>query len=768
MTRTKHPPNESMPVSAPGHAETRRAEILVRPIYLIFFLSGFAALLYQLAWQRALFTMYGVNIESITVVVAAFMAGLGLGSLLGGVVSRTVRLPLAVAFGLAELAIGAYGFASLTVYKWADGLTAGAPAAETFALSFGLVAVPTLLMGATLPILVAFLVRRSNNVGRSVGTLYFTNTLGGAAACFAVALWLFATLGLSGTVKLAATLNVLIGTGAVLFHLVDRHRGDPAAERVGRREQRHAGAAVTSRLALTAVLAALAGFISLSYEILWVRMYSFASGGSPVIFPVFLAFFLMGIAVGAYFSQRLCDRDDAVGSARHLEAVAWFVLGANIVGFLTVPTLAQATASSATHWVWTLVLVLGAAAALGATFPLLSHFGIPADERAGARLSYLYLANIAGSTGGSLLTGFVLLEFWSARQISVFLLLLGCGASATIFLLRQARTPRMLAGIACGLTAGIIGVASADTLFERLYEKLLDKGNAGASVHVVQVNESRSGVITVDERGRVFGGGAYDGHFSVDLVEDRNGIIRPFALSALHPAPRTVLMIGIGSGSWSQVMAHNPYVEHVTIVEVNPGYYELVTSHPVTASLASNPKVEKIVDDGRRWLRANPQRKFDAIVMNTTFHWRAMATNLLSVEFLEIIRRHLNPGGIYCFNSTSSGEAQKTAATVYPHALRLSNMVVASDSPIEPDTARWRDVLSQYTIDGDDVFDLEVAKHRARLDQVVGIIDNRNTDGRNEMWPRMFESRKDILARTHGLRLITDDNMLSEWAVARR
>ena len=94
-------------------------------IYLIFFLSGFPALVYQLVWQRALFTIYGVNIESITVVVAAFMVGLGLGSLLGGVVSRTRRFPLPVAFGLVEFGIGAYGFGSLALFDRAAELTAG-------------------------------------------------------------------------------------------------------------------------------------------------------------------------------------------------------------------------------------------------------------------------------------------------------------------------------------------------------------------------------------------------------------------------------------------------------------------------------------------------------------------------------------------------------------------------------------------------------------------------------------------------------------------
>ena len=735
-------------------------------IYLVFFLSGFPALVYQLVWQRALFTMYGVNIESITVVVAAFMVGLGLGSLLGGVISRMVRFPLPVAFGLVELGIGAYGFRSLAVFDWAAELTAGAPAAQTFLFSFALVVVPTVCMGATLPILVAFVVRRSRNVGRSVGTLYFANTLGAAVACLVVAFWLFAAFGMSGSVNLAAAFNVVVGIGALLFHFIARTETAPATEHNGPGEMIAAAATVATPLPLALVLVSLAGFISLSYEILWARIYSFTSAGHPASFPLFLGFFLAGIAMGASFSRRLCRQSEAVGSPRHLRAIAWFVLVANIVGFLTVPALAQAVVSGF-RWEMTLLLVFAAAAALGVTLPLLSHFCIPANERAGAGLSYLYVANIMGSAAGSLVTGFVLLQFWSPQHISVFLLLLGTLVSAVIFLLPQVRGPWVVARVGGVVAVAVVGVGGADPLFDRLYERLLFKQFAGTELSVKHVNDNRSGVITVDDRGRIFGSGEYDGVFSVDLVDDRNHIIRPFALSALHPAPRTVLMIGLGSGSWTQVIAHNPYVERVTIVEINPGYYEVASAYPATRSLASNPKVEAIVDDARRWLAANPDAGFDAIVVNTTFHWRVFTANLLSVEFLELIRRHLNPGGIYYFNSTWSDEAQKTAATVFPYALRLENMIAVSDNPIDPNAARWRDVLTRYSIDGNAVFELDNARHRARLDEVVGLLDNRRPYSYEERWSTGLETREEILARTADRQLVTDDNMLTEWAFSR-
>src|SRR5690349_17751913 len=154
-----------------------------RWLCVLFFVSGFPALLYQIVWQRTLFAIYGVNIESVTVVVSAFMLGLGLGSLAGGRISRIPGAPLLLLFGGAEIGIAAYGIASLPLFHWVAGFTAGAPPVQTGLLAFALVLIPTILMGATLPLLVAHLVKLSGNVGTSVGILYFVNTLGSAAAC---------------------------------------------------------------------------------------------------------------------------------------------------------------------------------------------------------------------------------------------------------------------------------------------------------------------------------------------------------------------------------------------------------------------------------------------------------------------------------------------------------------------------------------------------------------------------------------------------------
>lgn len=186
-------------------------------LYAVFLFSGFASLMYQTAWQRKLFTFYGSNTESITIVVAAFMLGLGLGSLLGGWASKRESFPLLTGFALVELGIGFYGLGSVALFDWVARFTLGIGVFQTGLLSFALVLFPTLLMGATLPLLVAFLVRNTSNVGRSVGKLYFVNTLGAALGSFAAVLLLFRHLGLSGTVLLAATMNLVSGCSILIM-----------------------------------------------------------------------------------------------------------------------------------------------------------------------------------------------------------------------------------------------------------------------------------------------------------------------------------------------------------------------------------------------------------------------------------------------------------------------------------------------------------------------------------------------------------------------
>src|SRR5579863_4865633 len=173
--------------AAPGSGE--KAGTGAVAIGSVFFISGMPALVYQLIWQRSLFTMFGINVEAVTVVVAGFLLGLGFGSLAGGRLSRASSLNLLAAFGIIELIIGSFGILSLHIIDFVGHKTLHLPIAGLTAVTLLLLFVPTLFMGSTLPILTAYLVRRSRNVGRSVGLLYCVNTVGSATACLASALF---------------------------------------------------------------------------------------------------------------------------------------------------------------------------------------------------------------------------------------------------------------------------------------------------------------------------------------------------------------------------------------------------------------------------------------------------------------------------------------------------------------------------------------------------------------------------------------------------
>lgn len=733
------------------------------PLGVVFFLSGVPALLYQLCWQRMLFTVYGVNVESITVVVAAFMLGLGLGSLWGGRLTQVSTIAPLWLFGCFELAIAAFGLASPELLRWVGRVTLGAGLPATFGLSFLFVVVPTALMGASLPLLVSHLLKRFENVGQTVGLLYFVNTLGSAAACFLAVGLTFPRFGLSGTIHLAAALNLLVALGALLLHFVSK-RGDRASSSLGTNDRSTRPAAKSSGLAATPTipfwvvltLAAFSGFISLGYEIVLTRAYSFVGAGRASTFPLLLGWYLLGIALGSFASGLYCKRTTHSSRAQ-VRVLGYFFLLVNCLGFLMIPALARWVSrfSFESSYPWVAVLAGG----LGATLPLVAHVGILPDRNAAQKLSFVYVANIVGSTLGSLLTGFIAMEHLSLDAIVLLLTLLGVLLTGLLLLKDTTRHQRVVS-IAVLLVVTIATLTFQKVAFDRYYERLWSKEkysqNDPAFRHTV---ENRSGVVTVTQGGMVFGGGIYDGQLSTDLVYDKNGIVRPYIISAFHAAPRRVLVIGLSTGAWTQVLVHHPEVQSVTAVEINPGYLQVIAKSDAVRSLLHNDKFQLVIDDGRRWLARHPHEQFDLIVMNTTFHWHAYAANLLSKEFLMEVQRHLLPSGIAIYNTTSSPEAQRTGALVFHHALRFLNNMYVSNAPLRADSARLRSVLTAYKIDGKPVFDLHDPHHLERLEHIVRQLDTWTVPPDLEG----FERRDSILLRTSGARTITDDNMGTEW-----
>jgi len=209
--------NAVHPLAVGSAVESMKHTIAEGWIYPVFFLSGFAALLYQVIWQRTLLTLYGTNVESVAIVVTAFLLGLGLGSVAGGALSKIPGCSPLGLFCVAELGIGCFGLVSLGLFHWVGKFTLELSIWGTSVTALSLVLFPTLFMGGTLPLLTAHAVASNGNVGRSVGLLYFINTFGSALASIAAATFLLRAMGLQKTTWLAALLNLISAAISAFF-----------------------------------------------------------------------------------------------------------------------------------------------------------------------------------------------------------------------------------------------------------------------------------------------------------------------------------------------------------------------------------------------------------------------------------------------------------------------------------------------------------------------------------------------------------------------
>ncbi len=544
------------------------------------------------------------------------------------------------------------------------------------------------------------------------------------------------------------------------------------------------------------LLVALTGFIALSLELVWVRQYYFLSATRAFAFAILLCSYLLGLALGSLWSMRTQKKFENGTHAEQSGSVARLVLWANVAGFLLTPIVSWVAAlrmaptldpagpgwlASMVHAVWgsmptfpnwlpawsyTYPLVAIAAGWLGTLLPLICHFSVPPDAKVGSKLSKLYLANIIGSGVGSLLTGFVLMEYIPLRWICFLLLFLG----VAIYVVLSGRTRQALIR---GVVILVLAGASVPFLFWQFWERMQDEQAWGHGEGFTQIVESRNGVITVDKQSKIYGGGAYDGVISTD-VTDSPWLVRAYALSAIHPNPEEVLIVGLSGGSWAQITAANPYVKKVTCVEINHSYREVIASHPEVASLLKNPKVEIIIDDGRRWLERNPDRKFDAMLMNTTLHYREFASNLLSREYLQLAGKHLKPGGVFQYNATGSPRAHKTALEVFDSVELLLNNIIIWNGPAQWDNDRWRKVLTEYKVDGKQIFDPNNPNHNLILNRMLALPDTLGREPAELVGNPNFPTEKirDQYRRRNRAQLerdckddepITDDNLGHEY-----
>lgn len=525
-----------------------------------------------------------------------------------------------------------------------------------------------------------------------------------------------------------------------------------------------------NRLMGSALLVGAGGFISLSYEMIWYRTFSVMTMGAAYAFPLLLGAFLLGIAFGSHLARDFCGDDDAFDPAQ-LRKVGYFVLLGNAVAVSALPSMAYLRSFGFHAGIALLPVILGAGI-LGAQLPLISHYGVTPDERAGKGVSLLYVANIVGSVAGTLLTGLILFDLFSLPVINFIMFGLGLAMSLGALIASNVRgkgseaAPSPDSAALARPVLLVVAVGAILTLAlpsERIWERIHFADDYTDSAELSHIVETKSGVIFVDQNDRIFGGGAYDGDFNVDPRNSRNHVLRPYAMSLFHPSPKRVLMIGLASGSWATIVANHPEVEEFVIVEINDGYLDLIEQYPTHARLLEDPRVTIVIDDGRRWLNQHPEQKFDFVMANATIFWRSQATSLISVEFLEIVQDHLEPGGVYMWNVTGSKRAMKTAFEVFDHGARFQSTMVAGPDPLDVDWDRFRNTLLRYQIWGQPLLDEANPADVAFVDEALDISDDEKDP--EDLFEWTYESREDLLERVGDERAITDDNMGGEWEV---
>ncbi|MBM3571916.1 MAG: MFS transporter, partial [Alphaproteobacteria bacterium] len=270
----------------------------------LFFLSGFSALIYQIAWQRLLGLFGGADTIAATLVVSAFLAGLGIGSLFGGLVAdRFERRRALLLFALCEIAIACY--AALSVWIFYDLLFVGLielsrSRALVFTLAFVSLMAPTILMGLSLPLLSRALVDNVDGAARRIGGLYAINTLGAGAGALVAGFWLIGSFGYQTAILTGAVLNAVVGLGGLL---AARAKGRSALDRpvVVSTQVAHADTKMVHRWC---ALVFVAGFLTVAVQVEWYRLFGTMMQGNAYGFALILGVFLIGDAIGLYIGAR--------------------------------------------------------------------------------------------------------------------------------------------------------------------------------------------------------------------------------------------------------------------------------------------------------------------------------------------------------------------------------------------------------------------------------------------------------------------------------
>ncbi|MCZ6463353.1 MAG: hypothetical protein O7A09_03360 [Proteobacteria bacterium] len=665
-------------------------------LYFVFLLSGFSALVYQVIWQRLLSLSAGVDAISVSIIVSSFLAGLGVGSLMGSIVADRLRARQAIlAFAGINLAIAAFALASRwilydLVFVALPAVSVSRPAA--LATSFLTLLLPTTAMGLSLPVLTRAVVVRMDRAAESISWLYGVNTLGAALGALVGGVYLAGTFGYEGTLRIGAALNAAAGLIALaVFWRGSEMEPDEPAPAATRFPWSRLSIHDWSWFGLVTV----SGLVVISLEMIWFRVFEVIFMGRAYAFSVVLALFLLFDAAGALVGARLAAR---IADPRRIffllqgaiVSLGGLLLWAAALGMQSDPDALRHWTEVVDHprWVETLLFpaaVIGPPAFLvGIYFPVVQKAVQRERSLVGTRTALIDFGIVLGNSAGGLLTGLVLLSVLGApgtlRLLAALALVFTAGA---VF---RGTTAVRLGAIACGaaLVALLVLFPRQDDFWIRInrvppslaLQSLVGEDATGVAVVVSRPN--RSG-----ENAQLLIRGHPQG--SIDPFYPIHGLLGSIG-SLLHPDPRQILIVGLGSAGTAYAAGVHPATERIDVVEITAVQREvleaLLERAPIAAleTVLRDPRYRIIEDDGRRLLALSPAR-YDIIEADPILPGASHSGLLNSVEYFELVRSRLEEGGLLV-HWISTPRVERTILSVFPHAIRLGDIMVASDAPI--------------------------------------------------------------------------------------
>lgn len=653
---------------------------------ICFLLSGFAGLLYETVWFRQFAAVFGTSDAAIGTVLASYMGGLAIGSALAGRRARHVRRPVLV-YGLLEVGVAAGALlipvglqavesVRLAVLGGQPELPAAGGLLEILAdsiLAFGLMAMPTVCMGATLPLLARHVARDSAaQASGRVGLLYAINTLGAVLGTLVAAFVLLPALGLWQTILVGVAVNgVVFG----LAMAVERLSGAAASAGTNAAEAessacagavQHADAAVTRAvpgewsgtgdLRAWAALVAVVGASSFIYEVLWTRLLSQILGGSVFAFATMLSAFLIGIAAGGWLAGVAVSR----GRDAKL-TLCWSQLAAAVAAigvYLGLGPLlelcefiggrAAVGAGNASSVAACLLILLPSTVAIGMTFPLAVRAATRHAGNVPAVTGSLYAASTIGCVAGALLASHFclpLLGFGGTISLAAALNLTVTTGVLWFAVPRQRRIA--VAAMAAVVLVMFMPFGHPEALLTRTS---FDTEPVPGEVLFVEAGVSSTVVLTREhDRFRLYTNGLPESEICPRgaVAGAEAGLRWLTALPVIaRPDAKSMLVIGFGGGG--AVAGVPPGIEQIDVIELEPGVLEAarrVADLRFDDPLA-DPRVRVVLNDARGALSLTA-KEYDAIVSQPSHPWTAGASHLYTREFLSLVKSRLASEGVF-------------------------------------------------------------------------------------------------------------------------